>query len=238
VSWSSTCRRCAGRPGPTRGWDGRHEFEDPLRASQVVRNAERAPDRLVRIGDGASAPSADLVAEQPEPSCPPRPDRALRDDATRPSALVWDRCGLDDEPAIGDAYLEGGVEKTVPWAMLDEGLDRLVGLSVQANHVAARTQRDPVEVDYPRRGHGCILAVLQSGGDATDEDSFTGIRDGGLGSSCGEGCAMSPRSVLHTRPRGSRRGPERTGTIGPPLPDLRRERLGRSRRRRHICALQ
>ncbi len=111
-------------------------------------------DRLVRIGDGASAPSTDLVAEQPEPSRPSRPDRALGDDATLSSALVWDRRGLDDEPAVGDAHLQGGVEESAPRAMLDEGFDRLVDLPVQADHVAARAQRDPVEVDRPRRGHG------------------------------------------------------------------------------------
>jgi hypothetical protein len=36
---------------PNRGWDGRHKIKDSLGASEVVRDADRARDRLVRIGD-------------------------------------------------------------------------------------------------------------------------------------------------------------------------------------------
>ena len=71
ASWSSTCRRCAARLRPHAGSGyGRHRIEDLLRSSEIVRDADRARDRLVRVRDGASAPSADLIAEQPEASSP------------------------------------------------------------------------------------------------------------------------------------------------------------------------
>jgi hypothetical protein len=108
---------------PYRGRNGWHQIKDPLRASEVVRDADRARDRVVRIRDGASAPSADLIAKQPEPSGESRPDRAFDNDATLSSPLVPDRRGLDDEPAIGNDYLQRGMVESAPRTMFDEGCD-------------------------------------------------------------------------------------------------------------------
>jgi hypothetical protein len=143
-------------------WDGRHQIKDPLRASDIVRDADRARNRIARIGDGASTPPADLVAKQPEPSCPSRSDGALGDDATLLSALVGDRRGLDDELATGDAYLHGGMEESAPRAMFDEGFDRLVDLPIQTDHVPARAQRDPEKIDCSGRGRHqpCVPGVV------------------------------------------------------------------------------
>ena len=68
-------------PSPHRVRDRWHQIEDELRASDVGRNADRSPNGFVRIRDGALTPSADLVAEDAEPSRPARPDRAFGDDA-------------------------------------------------------------------------------------------------------------------------------------------------------------
>jgi hypothetical protein len=72
--------------------NGRHQIEDALRTSQVVRDADRTPDGLVRIGDRAFAPSADLVTEQPEPSGQSGSDGTFGDDASLWSLVVPDRC--------------------------------------------------------------------------------------------------------------------------------------------------
>jgi hypothetical protein len=107
----------------------------------------RARDRLARVGDGASAPSTYLVAEEPATSGPSGPDRALGDHAALSSPLVADRRGLDDEAAVGDLYLKRGVVQGEPRAVLDRCLDRLVCLSIQTHQVATRAQGDPIEVD-------------------------------------------------------------------------------------------
>jgi hypothetical protein len=144
VSWSSTCRRCGARLVPTQGLGRTARVQGPgLGASEVVRDADWARDRLVRIGDGATAPSADLVAKQLELSGPSGSDRALGDDASLSSPLVPDRRGLDDEPAVGDAYLQGRMVEIAPRAMSDEGCNRLIDLPIQSDHVAARTQGNP-----------------------------------------------------------------------------------------------
>ena len=53
------------------------------------------------------------------------------------------------------------MEESAPRATLDEGLDRLVDLPIQTDHVAARAQRNPVEVDCSGRGGGCRSCSLQ-----------------------------------------------------------------------------
>ena len=148
---------------PHGGWDGRHQIEDPLRGSEVVRDADRARYRLARIGDRASAPSADLVAKQSEPSGPCCPDRSLGNDATLSSPLVPNGRGLDDEAAGGDVDLQGGMVESAARATLHEGFDRLVDLPIQSDHLAARAQRNPVEVDCPGRERGRHPCSLQMG---------------------------------------------------------------------------
>jgi len=111
--------------------DQRYAYGSPRtsageRASEVVRDADRARYRLARIGDRASAPSADLVAKQSEPSGPSCPDRTLGDDATLSSPLVPDRRGLDDEAAVGGVDLQGGMVESTARATLYQGFDRLV----------------------------------------------------------------------------------------------------------------
>jgi hypothetical protein len=98
-------------------------------------------DGLVRIRNGAFAPSADFVAEQPEPSGPSRPDRTFSRDATFSSLAVPDRRGLDHEPAVGDAHLQRGVVEGAPSAMSDEGRARLVEFPTHPDHVRAPAPR-------------------------------------------------------------------------------------------------
>ena len=166
VSWSSTCRRCAARPGPTRGSGRTAPDRGP-----AVRERGRS-----RLGPGSIPPrshrgwslraiggtrSETVGTARPNLS---RPD--LGDDATLSSQLVPDRRGLDDEPAAGDVDLQGGMDESAPRAMLDESLDRLVDLPTPTNHVAACAQRKPVEVDCSGRGRGCRSCSLQAGHDA------------------------------------------------------------------------
>jgi len=139
---------------PHGGRNGRHQIEDLLRSSVIVRDADGARNRLVRVRDGASAPSADLIAEQPEASSSFRPDRTFGHDASPRSSLVPDRRRLDDEVAFGYDHLEGGVVQGTPRAMFDGCFDRLVDLSIQADKVSACAQRDPEEVDSSGRGRG------------------------------------------------------------------------------------
>jgi hypothetical protein len=125
----------------------RHQVEYPLGTFTVGCDADRALDRLARIGDRSTAPSADLVAEQPEPPGPSGPNRALGDDAALGSPLVWDRRHLDDELTLWDGYLQRGVVEVAARTALGERLDRLVDLPVPADDVGTRAQRDPEEID-------------------------------------------------------------------------------------------
>src|SRR6266542_205041 len=50
------------RPGRN-GW---HQIKDTLRVSEIVCDADRTRDGLVSVGDRASAPSADFLADQPD----------------------------------------------------------------------------------------------------------------------------------------------------------------------------
>ena len=109
------------------------------------------------------APSTDLIAKESEPSGPSCPDRTLGDDAALSSPRVPDRRGLDDETAAGDVDLQSGVEESAPRTMLDESLERFVDLPIQTDHVAARAQRDPVEVDCSGRRRAVTSCSRQSG---------------------------------------------------------------------------
>jgi hypothetical protein len=62
-------------------------------------------------------PSADLVAEQPEPSELSGVDRALSDDAAISPPIVANRRGLDDELTIACFDLERRMIKSKPGAM-------------------------------------------------------------------------------------------------------------------------
>jgi hypothetical protein len=84
---------------PYRDGDGRHQFEEALRTSQVVRDADGSADGLVRIGDRAIAPSADLVAEQPEPAGPSCSDRTRGDDASFWSLVVPGADSITNRPS-------------------------------------------------------------------------------------------------------------------------------------------
>ena len=163
VSWSSTCRQCAARLGPTRGL-GRTAPDRGPAARERGRSRRGPGSRPHRSHRGwslrATGGSRSETAGTVRPS---RPDRAFGDDATLSSALVWDRRGLDDEPAIGDVYVQGGMEESTPRAMADECVDRLVELATQADHVRPRAERDPVEVDGSGRERGSHRCSLQTG---------------------------------------------------------------------------
>ena len=109
MSWSSTCPECPARLGPTQGLGQTVPDQEPagrergrLRRGPGPRQPRSHRGLNLRAIGGSRSGTAETVR-------PISSRRAFRDDATLSSPLVPDRRALDDEPAVGDAYLQGGV---------------------------------------------------------------------------------------------------------------------------------
>jgi hypothetical protein len=66
---------------PDRRRDLRHQLEDALRESRVVRQPPWALDRLVDVWNHAVTPAPDLVSKDAQRTGPAAADRRFRDDA-------------------------------------------------------------------------------------------------------------------------------------------------------------
>jgi hypothetical protein len=84
--------------------------------------------------------------------------RALGDDAPLLAAPVVDRRLLDHERSLRDFDLQRGVVEVARRPPLEPRCNRLEDASVQPHRVAARAEREPVEVD-PRFGLGCHTGI-------------------------------------------------------------------------------
>ncbi|MFL5889391.1 MAG: hypothetical protein ACJ76M_09930 [Solirubrobacteraceae bacterium] len=107
----------------------------------------RAVDGLGDVGNLSATPDADLVAKDPEPAGRATADGASGDDAPIGGAQVRDRCLLDHVRLLQELDLEGGVVEVAPRTPLDARRERLVDATIEPDEVAARAERQPVEID-------------------------------------------------------------------------------------------
>ena len=134
------------RPHTSAGTCGARPSTRSATAGSSV-EAPRAVDRLVAIGDVAVAPAPHLVAEDPEATRPAGADRAARDDAALAGRATGNRRLLDHVAPHSDAHLERGVVEVARLPPREACPDRLEGAAAQPDAVAARTERQPVEID-------------------------------------------------------------------------------------------
>ncbi len=144
-------------------------------------------------GVGRRGPATDLVAEHPQAAGPPAPYGAAGDDSPPPSLSVGHWRALDGVLALGEAHHERRVIEVARWTALDQCDEALVDPAVQAHHVAAGPQRQPVEVDrraahasaatarlaaraIPRMMIGCSMEPPRAGRDRAVRSSHPGRR--------------------------------------------------------------
>jgi hypothetical protein len=105
-------------PTPNGRRHSTNSFEDSLGEKEIVRQALRAVDGLVDVRNDAVAPAMDLVAEQLQPTCGPRPDRALGDNTTLDPVAGPNWRLLDHVPSFWYADFEGGVVEVASISLL------------------------------------------------------------------------------------------------------------------------
>src|SRR5579872_317074 len=135
---------------PNQVWNARRELEDPARDALVVAEPAWAVDGLTDVGNLTVTPSAQLPAEHPKPGRPPRADRAHGHHAAFRATVVVDGSLFDDVAAVWDVEDEPGVIQVARRPPLDSRSDGFVDLSVETDEIAARSKRQPVQVDSVR----------------------------------------------------------------------------------------
>ena len=121
-----------------------HQVESLLHEANVIRDANWTRDCEGDVGDHAVAPSADLLAEDAQPSSPSASDWAFRNNATvlsPPSGGDW--AHLNDEVGVAGGRHESGVVYVAVGAQLEDGPSN-------AHNVGACTYRNPVQIEAGR----------------------------------------------------------------------------------------
>jgi hypothetical protein len=129
----------------------RSQVERSLRYIWIIREPLRTFDSFVDVRDDSATPAPHFVAEDPKTSRPAASDRTLGYNATLPAVAVGDRRLLDHEASLRHAHLKRRVVEGVRHAPLEPRRHRLEDAPVQPHRLAARAEREPVEVD-PRLG--------------------------------------------------------------------------------------
>jgi len=122
---------------PDRDRNARGEVEHPPCGLRIVCEPAWAVDRFGDVRDHPVAPAVQLVAEEPEPAGPARPDRPLHHDPARRTVVVEDRSLFDHEPALRHVDLERGVVQVARSAPLQSCNDGFVDAPVEPHAVAA-----------------------------------------------------------------------------------------------------
>jgi hypothetical protein len=119
----------------------------------ITRDPPRPADGFVEVGNRPASPAANLVAEQTPPAQQPAADGARGDHAAARLVTLPRRSHLDRVAIAVPIDDERGVVEVATRTMPARGLDRLVDTPVEADAVAARPERDPVQVNGGGRGH-------------------------------------------------------------------------------------
>ncbi|HEX2346030.1 MAG TPA: hypothetical protein VHI12_05560 [Gaiellaceae bacterium] len=136
----------------------------------------RALDRFIDIRDGSATPATHLIAEDPEASRPAASDRTFGNHATLLNVVVADGRLLDHEASLRHLHDERGVVEIARRPPLKPRCDRLEDASVQPHQVAARAEREPVEVDPGSRlcRHAGILTTARPARIGAETDRVCG----------------------------------------------------------------
>jgi hypothetical protein len=126
----------------------------------IARQPDRPAHRRAQIRDVAATPAAHLVAKHAQAPEAASADGARGDDAPARLVGVGRRSELDRVPLLADVDGEHRVVEVAARPVAAGGRDRLEHAPVEAHAVAARAERDPVQVDGCRAGriHRCRAA--------------------------------------------------------------------------------
>ena len=121
--------------------------EDSFRNLDIVGHPDRASDRLIDVGNGASSPAPNLVAEDPESPEPSHSDGTLRYHTSPFAMQIRYRRLLDHEVTFWRGDDERRMVEITPRTTGNESCRRLKELPADPNDVRSGAQRDPVQVD-------------------------------------------------------------------------------------------
>jgi len=125
----------------------RQSFEDPFCNLDIVGDPDRDSDRLIDVGNRASSPTANLVAEDPESPEPSHSDWTLSYHTSSFAVQIRYRRLLDHELTFWRGDDERRMIEITPRTTGNESRRRLKEPSTDPNDVRFSTQQDPVQVD-------------------------------------------------------------------------------------------
>ena len=129
-------------------WRARFPIVGPLALTVVDEFAEGDGQlRVSLLGIPLQTQKGPEVPEDPEAPRPAASDCTFGNNATLPAVAVGDRRLLDHEAALRHAHLKRRVVEVARRPPLEPGCHGLKDPSVQSHRVAARAQREPVEVN-------------------------------------------------------------------------------------------
>jgi hypothetical protein len=131
---------------PDGSWDLLRDVERPPRNPFVRTQSPRAIHGLGDVRNVSAAAQANLVAEDPKAARPVAANGALGDDSPLAATPVVDRRLLDHVFCLGQLQLQRGVVEVARRSSLQSCRDGLVDATVEPDEVAARPERQPVEV--------------------------------------------------------------------------------------------
>jgi len=128
-----------------------HQGERPRDGFGVGREMNWAVDRAGKVGNDASSPAPDLVAEEPEVSCGSAADRTFGNDSSLgPLPRVADGGHLDHGRITIDDRYQCRVIQVMSRTVLHQGRHSLVRPAARAYDVGTCTQRNPVQIERCR----------------------------------------------------------------------------------------
>jgi len=125
----------------------RQSFEDPFCNLDIVGDPDRDSDRLIDVGNRASSPTANLVAEDPESPEPSHSDWTLSYHTSSFAVQIRYRRLLDHELTFWRGDDERRMIEITPRTTGNESRRRFKEPSTDPNDVRFSTQQDPVQVD-------------------------------------------------------------------------------------------
>jgi len=123
-----------------------HGAQRAVDALRVIGDPHRAPDRLGDVRKGTAGPAPHFVAEEAEPAEPPCSNRPFTNGTALTLSDVPDRPHLDRVGDVMRSQHEGRVVEIRRSPMVSPRRQPLVHASVPAHDVAARAEREPVQV--------------------------------------------------------------------------------------------
>ena len=124
-----------------------NEVEYTPRELWIIRQSLRTLDSLIDVRDHSATPAAHLVPEDPKSPRPAACDRTFGNDATLSAVAVANRRLLDHEATLFHMHDKRRVVEIARSPPLEPRCDRLEDAPIEPHEVAARADREPVEVN-------------------------------------------------------------------------------------------